>query len=365
MAALLRRFLLPSTPGAFRLWLALVVVFHHVTRVEVGKAPVLVFFALSGYWVHRVWTSRYQTCRWPWLTFIISRWWRIAPVMVLASALSLGVMAYLDDGGLATIGAMPVRQAFSTLFALGYAEMPVRPLGPAWSLDIEMQFYLVAPALVLLVRRVRAVVALAAGYGIYLAGLAIYPGVVLTSFLPFFIIGMVAAEHRWTPPPRLAEAGLGLTMVLTAAIIASPWYAPLLGEGGAHWPEVNLLLAALALPQAFVSVQQRSAGRDAAWADQSYIVYMVHWPAILLLRGIAWPSASARALGFIALAAAVALLAWAVRSLYDQPFNRARARWVAARSSAAAKPCPKADDANEDDANGDDAKGDDRETVFA
>lgn len=355
MAALLRRVMLPSTPGAFRLWLALVVVFHHVTRVEVGKAPVLVFFALSGYWVHRVWTSRYRTSRRPWLTFIISRWWRIAPVMVLASGLSLGVMALLGDGGLAAIGAMPVRQALSTLFALGYAEMPVRPLGPAWSLDIEMQFYLVAPALVLLVRRVPAVVALAAGYGVYLAGLAIYPGVVLTSFLPFFVIGMVAAEHRWNPSPRVAEAGLALAIALAAAIFVSPFYAPLLGEGGAHWPEVNLLLAVLALPQAFVSVRHRSGARDAVWADQSYIVYMMHWPAILLLRGIAWPSAPARVMGIIALAAVVALLAWAVRSLYDHPLNRARARWVSARRSAGEQPRSLEES----------AKGDDSTAVFA
>lgn len=336
MAALLRRFLLPSTPGAFRLWLALVVVFHHVTRIEVGKAPVLVFFALSGYWVHRVLSSRYAFTRRPWLTFVISRWWRIAPVMLLSSALAIGAMAWLGDGALRFVAANPLWQTLSTVFVLGYAQLPVRPVGPAWSLDIEMQFYLVAPLLALLVRRSSAVVGLVGGYALYLAGLAIYPDVVLTSFIPFFVIGMVAAQHRWRPSPRLAEASLAGAILLAAGILVSPWAPQLLGEGGRHWPEVNLLLAALALPQALVSVgsaasSEQARARDAVWADQSYIVYMLHWPAILLYRGIHWPGPLERGLGGVVLALAVAGLAYGVRRFYDLPLNRARGRWVGQR----------------------------------
>jgi peptidoglycan/LPS O-acetylase OafA/YrhL len=250
---------------------------------------------------------------------------------------------------------MPLRQAFSTLFALGYAEMPVRPVGPAWSLDIEMQFYLVAPALVWLVRRTSAVVALAGAYALYVAGMVIYPGIVLTSFVPFFVIGMVAAQHRWSVPPRLAETALALAIVLTAGILLSPWHASMLGEGGAHWPQVNLLLAALALPQALVSVQNKGGKRDAVWADQSYIVYMLHWPAILVWRAVAWPNPIAMMAGLLGLAAAVALMAWLLRRAFDRPLNRARARWVEQRRNPGADLCASADD----------AKGDDRPPVFA
>jgi peptidoglycan/LPS O-acetylase OafA/YrhL len=344
MAALLRRILLPATPGAFRLWLALVVVVHHLTRIEIGKAPVLVFFALSGFWVHRVWSGRYADARRPWLTFLISRWWRIAPVMVLASLFSLGAMAWLGDPALEVVAAMPGWQALSALFALGYAQMPVRPVGPAWSLDIEMQFYCVAPLLVMLVRRTSAVVALAASYALYVIGMVVWPGIVLTSFVPFFVIGMVAAQHDWRPSPGMAEASLALAVGLTAVIAASPWFAPLLGEGGAYWPQINLLLAALALPQALVSVQGKPEGRDPVWADQSYIVYLLHWPAILLWRGIHWPGPMAQAAGLAGLAALVAFTAWAVRSGFDRPLNRARARWVAGRRAAAARARAKGDD---------------------
>lgn len=326
-----RTILLPSTPGAFRLWLALVVVIHHATRIEIGKAPVLVFFALSGFWVHKVWLSRYAQTQGPWLTFIVSRWWRIVPVMVLATGMSLTVMAALGDPAVRVLLEMPLRQLFSTLFLLGYAEMPVRPVGPAWSLDIEMQFYLLAPALVILVRRSSALIALGLAYALHVAGMAFYPGVVLTSFLPFFVVGMVAAQHDWRVPVPLANGALAAAVTLTIAIQLSPWQPLLLGENAAWWPSLNLLLAALALPQALVSVTSRGGKHDSVCADQSYIVYMLHWPAILVWRGVEPVTTFQSGALFVVLCLAVALLSWLTRWLLDRPLNHARARWVEAR----------------------------------
>jgi len=328
---LVRSLLLPSAPGAFRLWLALLVVVHHVSRVELGKTPVLVFFALSGFWVHKVWQSRYRHTYQPWLTFIVSRWWRIAPVMVLGSAITLAMLAAIGDPMLADAARMPWRQAFSTVSLLGYAEMAVRPLGPAWSLDVEMQFYLVAPLLVLLVQRSSAVIALGLSFLMFVAGMAIYPGVVLTSFLPFFVIGMVAAQHDWAPPPRMAEGAMILAILLVGAMLLSPWSHSLLGENGPHWPQVNLLLAVLLLPQALVSARSKGGQRDGVWADQSFIVYLMHWPAIYLWRNTAWSGPVTAVIALAGLAVCVAVVCWVVRVLFDRPLNRARSRWVASR----------------------------------
>ncbi|MBC2665584.1 acyltransferase [Novosphingobium flavum] len=341
----LRRLILPSSPGALRLWLALVVVFHHVTRIEVGKAPVLVFFALSGYWVHQVWSRRYCNTVQPCLTFAISRWWRVAPIMVIAAVLCVAVMALVDHGGLSAVAAMPLRQAFSTLFVLGYAQMPVRPVGPAWSLDIEMQFYLVAPLLVPLVQRTSAIAALFAAFVVYTLGIAVYPELVLTSFLVPFVIGMVAARHQWTVSPRLAEGLQALAVLIVAAVCLSPWRTLLLGsEEGGWWPQLNILLAVLVLPQALVSVGRRGGPRDQIWADQSYVVYMLHWPGILLLRGIAWPEGAAWSAGLVAIGLATSLLCWAIHRYYDRPLNRRRARWVDSRRNAARVAVTKGDD---------------------
>lgn len=354
MIAALRPILLPSAPGALRLWLALVVVFHHVTRIEVGKAPVLVFFALSGYWVYKVWNARYAQTVQPWLTFVISRWWRLAPVMVLAVCASIAALIVTHDGALPFLRAMPLRQAFSSVFVFGYAQMPVRPLGPAWSLDIEMQFYLAAPLLALLVRRIAALFALAGAYFIYTAGIAVYPELVLSSFLVPFVLGMVAARHDWSVSPRIGAAGQALAIALVAAAWLSPWRAQLLGSGeNAWWPSLNILLAALVLPQALVSVQNRGGPRDQLWADQSYVVYMLHWPAILLLRGIHWSGPLGWYAALAVLTPLTAALCWAVHRAIDLPLNRARARWVKGRIRRAASPLP------------DPTKRDDSAAVFA
>ena len=52
---------------------------------------VFAFFALSGYWITRVWSGRYRHTRHPYPTFIVNRWWRLAPVFLLC--LLLGLLA--------------------------------------------------------------------------------------------------------------------------------------------------------------------------------------------------------------------------------------------------------------------------------
>lgn len=330
MPSLIRRILLPSDPGAFRLWLAMVVVLHHVTRLEFGQAPVRVFFALSGYWVYRVWTARYEQTRRPWLTFLVSRWWRVAPVMIVAVVACVAVMVAVNHPMLPSVIATAPRQLISSVGVLGYAMMPVRPLGPAWSLDVEMQFYLAAPLLVLLVRRASPVVALFGAFMVYTAGLAVFPDMVLTSFLAWFVLGMVAARHQWTVPPMVGTAGQALAVGLVIAAALSPLRHLLLDQGD-WWAHFNFVLAALCLPQALVSVQRKGRGRDSLWADQSYVVYLMHWPAITLLFWYSQPGQPGFLPALALLAPVTAVACWAVHRWIDRPLNRARARWVEGR----------------------------------
>lgn len=326
-----RRMVRLTDPGAFRLWLALVVVLHHFTRFEFGKAPVLVFFALSGYWIHRVWKARYSRTRDPYLTFVVSRWWRLTPVMLFASALTLAVMFAIGSDTLPEVLSHPLRQAFSGLFFVGYAGMPVRPVGPAWSLDIEMQFYLVAPLLAIIVQRISWILTLLFGYMAFAFGLAFIPGVVLTSFLLFFVIGMAAAEHQWRPSRRTAVFCMRLAIVLTIAILLSPWRYDMLNEHGENWQVFNIVLAALLLPIALATGERVGDRTDSALGDHSYVMYMVHWPAILVFRHYDWGGAGghlAAAFGLLLVTGAVSYAAW---RWIDVPINRKRASWVASR----------------------------------
>ncbi len=76
-------------PGLFRLLLAEVVFIHHLSRFACGTAAVYVFFSLSGYWIYQMYTRRYSKARFPYLTYLISRAWRLLPTFWLISLLAV------------------------------------------------------------------------------------------------------------------------------------------------------------------------------------------------------------------------------------------------------------------------------------
>src|ERR1700736_4048071 len=86
-------------PGFFRLFLSFVVVCHHSFPFRLGAWGVYVFFILSGFWISRMWRQRYAQTHHPLLTFMISRWWRLAPVFLICTALSVTSSFFLGDAG--------------------------------------------------------------------------------------------------------------------------------------------------------------------------------------------------------------------------------------------------------------------------
>jgi peptidoglycan/LPS O-acetylase OafA/YrhL len=328
-----RRLIWPRDAGAFRLWLALVVVLHHITRIEIGKAPVLVFFALSGFWVHRVWHQRYSTTHQPWLTFWVSRWWRIAPVFVLASVLGLAAHYATGNKEWPLIVASAPYQAMAGFTLVGYAQLVTRPVGPAWSLDIEMQFYLVAPLLIMTVRRASALTVIVLGCALFIAAMTLGAGVTLPSFLIFFLCGLVAAAHDWRVDQRTADGLFALAIGLVGLALALK-AGDCISENGAYAPLFNLLVGLLALPFALTTVSRRSDPFDRMLGDQSYLAYLLHWPAIIVIRNA---GLSGEAFAWLELGAGMAtiLLCLAAWRWYDRPLDRARANWVLRRADPA------------------------------
>jgi peptidoglycan/LPS O-acetylase OafA/YrhL len=81
-------------PGLLRLFLALVVFVDHASRLALGPAAVKVFFCLSGFWIYRIWTERYVRCRDPYITYVISRVWRVIPTFLLIVLITLICLHY-------------------------------------------------------------------------------------------------------------------------------------------------------------------------------------------------------------------------------------------------------------------------------
>jgi peptidoglycan/LPS O-acetylase OafA/YrhL len=312
--------------------LALVVVGHHLTSIKVGTAAVAVFFVLSGYWISVMWDGRYSRTRQPYLTYIVSRAWRLLPTFWMSSALTWLILGRPDYFTTAP-------RVLSSLVLFGYARLDDLLVAPAWSLDIEMQFYVVAPLLLaLLAKAPGAARAMLAGVALLsLGSLFLLGEETLPSLAVYFMIGVAAARLNWRPSGRLAAASLIATAALVVGLAASPWRDALLG--GAHprpltpYNEpLNLLLALLVAPYALFTTRQASGRLDKVFADLSYTIYLIHWAAV------AWLAQHAAGLAFgprllvsVAISVAVlalgALLWWA----WDRPINRFRAHWVVSR----------------------------------
>lgn len=288
-------------PGMLRLLLALVVVISHLSSVNIGQPAVNIFFVLSGYWVSRRWLDGGDGA----LGFAVARLLRIWPLFALVS--------FITWAGLGWVGLAHTPDPTGGLLLLGSASRGDMLIGVAWSLDLELQFYLCLPLMWLAARRlpgwqVGVLGGLAWGLGIWLMARGAFSFLL---FLPAFAAGMWLAHTRWVP----AAAGAGTAAAAFVAVAA----------GLAFWPEARPLLikgsglpllvqqlahlawALVLLPLVALVVARPSTGRDRQLGDASYALYLVHSPVItflaaaLALDGLALKLAAVPAIGLATL----------------------------------------------------------------
>jgi peptidoglycan/LPS O-acetylase OafA/YrhL len=324
-------------PGLFRLFLALAVFVHHTTRLAVGTSAVYIFFTLSGYWIYKMYLGRYETTRYPYYTYLVSRIWRLLPTFLLVTFLILsyhyfhgGLTPYWDDTS-------PAHFLFSNLFILGYCSLKKPPLVPAWSLDIEMQFYLIAPLLVSLLARRKIAFGwiLTSAAAITLASLHFHVPDSILNYIVFFLIGMNFASVNWRPAAGYAALSLGGATLLLLCCLISPWRGLFLlgahpGPLALYNPFANVVLALLTVPYAIYTTSQKGFKADAMFADLSYIVYLLHYIAALWLGSR--PGGLVHKLGDMAAAWIVVIgLSYLIWKFYDHPINQMRSQWVKKR----------------------------------
>ncbi len=320
-----------SGPGCLRLILALIVFASHESREAVGTAAVDIFFALSGYWIFQMYEHKYSKTRSPYFTYITSRFWRLLPTFLLVNTAALLMdVFYLKVKLLPGAWTGNFHVVFSNLFILGYNSMHYLPLVTAWSLDMEVQFYLIAPILIWLVKK-RPWTVLAAGACISLF-FSFFPNPLLTGILVFFVIGLTAAATSWKPSPRLVTASLILLPLLFALCLLSPWRYVIYMQTPPNPMQnyndaINALFALIAMPIAFYTTSQKGGRHDSTFGELSYIIYLLHWPFVVLFP----PRASTfalRTLERIVVVIVVLALSYVILRVFDKPLNRMRALWV-------------------------------------
>lgn len=299
-------------PGTMRLILAGMVLFGHVTVFQTGRAAVLLFFVLSGYWVTRLWEATIGPRRLR--TFYLNRILRIWPLYALVLALcvvGLGRDAALQD-----------------LFLLGVASKAGEAaIGVEWSLDIELQFYLTLPVLAWIYHRLGGTAAAVLTATATALGWLLWAEtgwVTFLRYLPAFAVGM--AIHYRSIRPSADAARLSLTAFLwtTAAIVGVPATCRMLMAADFSWLDQDIFAffwILPLLPYLARSIGAPSPSDDRMRGDLSYPIYLVHAPLMLIVLP-ALPLSPAAAAAVVT--TGTVLLSLALYYWVDRPFERLR-----------------------------------------
>ena len=313
--------------GILRLLLAVSVIAAHAgplfgSTMLPGNFAVETFFMISGFYMSLVLSSKYsgsgavtmfysnRFCRlyptyfvvllgnWAWFFFV---WWWTARLpangwvreysqMDLLSKLGLIVSNWTMIGNdLRCLFHFSPEQGFLFLHDYSTATAPdgakwagdFGTIGQAWSVGLEIWFYLLVPFLARLHNGMLlfvAVLSAATKLWMEMSGMLTY--FFFPAQLFFFIIGMFGQRLTRHLIAKLASPkwGWGMTATLALFMIAFPY----IDLAGKRW--VFYSLAAVSLP--FIFVASKSSNLDRCLGNLSYPIYMVHMLVMAVISAV-------------------------------------------------------------------------------
>jgi peptidoglycan/LPS O-acetylase OafA/YrhL len=213
-----------------------------------------------------------------------------------------------------------------TLFGVGSTHRD--PTGVSWSLDVEVQFYLLLPLVVAALNRMSSGAAVLIAIAIGAAGCWLaqtYDILTVAKYLPAFVLGSLTIEKAWTP--GRGTAGLSLLAFGAATLLTA--FTPFLRKTGAQPFDADIYAffwMLPLLPYVAHSLTLRSSRLDRHLGNLSFPLYLVHVPLILFARAHFGDSETVKLLAAGA-ACVVALLLYVV---VDRPIDRMRV-WLTER----------------------------------
>lgn len=288
-------------PGAFRLLLAGLVLISHLSSAGTGRIGVVLFFLLSGYWISDLWRrqGKYGVGM-----FFVNRFLRIWPLYIIAvliAAYVLGRNLHIWNWTILGVASAPDK----------------KPLGVEWSLDIEAQFYLLLP-LIMLYRPAWWLIIPATVIGwlaVYYAGLHN-----VFMYLPAFGAGMMLYRYRDRPLPISWPVAVGGFVALTAVFALFHGGRAMLSTKIPDVINEDIFAMIWAIPLvAYIghSLRQKSGKFDRHLGNLSFPLYLVHEPIIQYLVPHSWS-------GKIGIIAASIVVAVAFYLLVDGPIEKFR-----------------------------------------
>ena len=291
-----------------------------------GREAVMVFFVLSGFFIHyqaASQLSRDAPARMSAASFYRRRWHRLAPPYFFALAVTVALDAigrtwwptlYLAQTGDALLDQTFARGGYSQASVLPAMALFPSSLGrdfgsngPLWSLAFEAVYYAIYPVW-LWVRQRSAIVAFA---GIPIACLALvfvpfaaWPMTVLVHY-PIWLAGAFMAEQLVSSRLTNRSMWLGLGMFVAGMLLywITASVLPVLIAAGLYGVGAVLFFSAVPLPRLSLATE--------FFGIRSYTIYIVHFPLLALISAYVIHTRGARPMhGWLAVAGAVSCVAF-------------------------------------------------------
>ncbi|QEE43671.1 acyltransferase (plasmid) [Rhizobium sp. WL3] len=279
--------------GYFRLALSFGVVTSHTHGYLFAQYPntgliaVVTFFFVSGYLMPASFQANYRQKSFMSRSsaYLTNRILRIYPLYWLALLFTLAVIAVTRSWNEYDIHLRSLLQNF-ILLGLNqdsFWRSDTRLIGPAWTLDVEVQYYVVVPLLILSLERFPRVLA---GFVVFtIVGglwLLLHPtgrGEIdrsIVPWAPFFLFGLVVYCWReWFGALHLLWYATAAAILMVVALFL-PW-SPRHAEWA--WSAVSIVFAARLLTD-------KGLGRrrgDRLAGDLAYPVFIFHQPLMILM----------------------------------------------------------------------------------
>ncbi|RFM27397.1 acyltransferase family protein [Deminuibacter soli] len=339
------------SPGKFRLLLAFIVVVYHMHMASflgIGHYAVYVFFVLSGYWIFKMFNEKYSQYEDGYSVYLRSRLFRLMPVywLVLFAAVVLFCLFKDPSYGYNSLMHLNIAEiATKNFFVFGLNTIGIRYIGSAWSLDVELQFYIVAPLLLLLARKINIisvlVISVALWIILYRLPESFQANGYFFFYLPYFLIGAAIYLLNIYCSEKTAIAGL----VLAGALVLANYLVPFVRNNymlnrdavlfGFNYHEVLVsVLTCCTIPYVTRNVRLKPAKKDGLYSSMSYVIYLLHWPLNLiclrLAKGKSYLATGMYLLGYLIICIA---LTYVISAFVDKYFEDKRRQWLLTRNA--------------------------------